>query len=98
MNLQNGTEGNHNSDSSEPLVKIEQLPGTPFKMVYQEGKYFLAIGNYRLTQPTDTDIEQYDKLESEKWDIILNLIIVVAEKIKEEEEIKNKRYETESQE
>lgn len=68
---------------SSTLIETEQIEGTPFHAVKQQEKWFLTLGNYRLTEPTLTKEETINKLNTELWKIIFHVIIIVNEKDKE---------------
>lgn len=68
-----------------PLIEREPVTGTPFTLVGHEGKYFIVMGDYRLTEPTTTKEETLKKLRTEKYNIILAIATIVYEKMKETE-------------
>lgn len=83
---------NSNSNSNNELTKRAKIKGTPFYIIKQvidkpalikdgETQYFLVMGDYRLTEPTLTEEETIQKLETEKWLIITNIIAIATQKI-----------------
>lgn len=77
----------------------EELPGTPFTLVKinigeeeELNIHFLAMGNNRLTEPTETREQTLEKLESEKWMIMFTVAAIIVEQMSNMKinEIKNK--------
>lgn len=68
------------------LYDVEKLGNTPFALIKQENKYFLVLGNNRVTEKYETREEAIEQLEVSKWDLILHLAIVVTERILETRE------------
>lgn len=66
-----------------PLIEQEKIEGTPFTLIKQNDKYFIVMGNTRITDPTLNKETTLIKLETEKWLIILHLVIAVMERQKE---------------
>lgn len=61
------------------LVEIEEIKKTPFNIIKAEGKCFIALGKWRLTEDMPREeIEKY--LEENKWNIIVNIMAIVMEK------------------
>lgn len=76
----NAEENPHSRNYS--LIHREKVPNTPFEIVgNEETGYFLALGRYKLSQPTPTIDEAYAKLIDEQWNIILNLVTLTHEVI-----------------
>ena len=48
-NTQSSVEEKNSSNSSTELVKMKDIPNTPFKLVTLEQGHFIAYGNNRLT-------------------------------------------------
>lgn len=80
----NAGRGN-NSRSSDRAAVADQLEGTPFTIVnYPERGWQLALGNQLLTDPTATVEETINKLETEKWHIIMRIAAVMHQRIAQE--------------
>lgn len=85
-NTRQNVENNPNLSSFEP---IENTPFTLIKKATdhdpltddQDYIYFLTMGDYRITEPTDTKEKTMEKLEKEKWMIIFSIIAVIVEKM-----------------
>lgn len=116
LNTQNNVKETHNKKSTS-LTERKKIEGTPFTMIKTpmddvEGiyndEYFIVMGDHRITEPTNTEKEQLDKLVKDYWLIVLNVIAIVVEKYKYIEGVANlqtaqqnsdsltKKYETES--
>jgi len=96
------------------LHERRQIEGTPFTLIKQtmdndKEKYFIVMGDHRLTEPTPSEEEALNKLVTDYWKIIVNVIAVVTDiTIKEADKYKQqlqttvdvtnalKPYETES--
>lgn len=77
LNTQVNAHNNHKQNST--LVEMDNITGTPFKWVKQDDKYFIVLGNNRLTEPTTTLSETLEKLQTEMFDVIFHTIIVIAQ-------------------
>jgi len=78
------------------IMTYEKIKGTPFTLVRHEMNWFIALGNNRITTPTETKEETLEKLETEKWEIVMHLAIIAVTKTKEFEKLppeEKKRYE-----
>lgn len=102
---------NHGTSTSQnkQLIQRKIIEGSPFYVVKQimdnnKEQYFMIMGDYRLTEPTETEKETLDKLITEHWNIIVNIIAIACDKmlqqkiIDEAEQLKSNvtPYETES--
>lgn len=81
---------------NKQLAQRKQLEGTPFYIIKQtteneKEKYFITMGDYRLTEPTDNEYDTIDKLKTEHWNIVCNIIAITTEKF-----LKLTPYETEA--
>lgn len=71
-----------NMEKQEPEETIyEALDNTPFILRKVDDKYFLTLGKYRITEPTNTKEETLEKLETEKWGIITQLAMITQEEL-----------------
>lgn len=80
LNIQENVENNHNKQSS--LIEREKIEGTPFTLITLNEEYFMVMGDYKVTETTKTKEEQIQKLESEKWLLIMHICIVALERMK----------------
>lgn len=81
----NVEETNTESKEYKKLIEYEKIEGAPFDMIKQDEEYFVAIGNNMLTSKHSTWEGAIEELDERKWEIILNLIVIVAGKMKEED-------------
>lgn len=77
LNTQSNVENNPNKNST--LIEQEKIEGTPFMAIKQNNQWFLTLGNYRLTEGTDTLEETEDKLKTEMWELIMKVSITVVD-------------------
>lgn len=78
FNTQLNVEETHKQNSS--LIRRTHLEKTPFTLIEkEEGQNFITFGRHRLTQIHDTPEKAIDELETNFWEIIANLIIVLIE-------------------
>lgn len=80
------TNANETHNKNSPLIEHEYIEGTPFHYVRRENEHFLTMGNYRITESTNTKQEAIEKLETESWKIIMHMILITQEKSKQFEE------------
>lgn len=68
------TTNTNNKQSNTQLVDKEHIDGTPFDIVGDEELgYFVAIGNYRITQTHDKE-DCRTMIRVMEWELILGLI------------------------
>jgi len=84
--VQENLEKDGKNTSPNNLIERKQIEGTPFTMIKQvmdndKDKYFIVMGDHRLTEPTTDEDQQLLKLLTEKWKIIVNLIAIVTDKM-----------------
>lgn len=61
------------------IVQVEKIGGTPFAIVgNQEDGYFLAFGQYRLTEKMDTigDVEEY--YHGNQMTVIMQMVVGIC--------------------
>lgn len=76
---------NKQKSGSEQKIEREQIENTPIYVIGNEEQgYCLTISNYRITTTKETKEEAIKTLETNKWDIICNIIIILQE-IREKE-------------
>ena len=56
----------------DEMVKREKVEGTPFTIVEQQGKTFIAIGMYKVSQDI-TYREAKEAIEKRDWGLMLNV-------------------------
>lgn len=67
------------NEQSGKLIDYIKIEGTPFTMVIKEEKYFITLGNYMMTEPQESYADALNQLEENKWNIILNMSIIINE-------------------
>lgn len=90
--LLNDQIGNTLQNKTEELVKREKVNGTPFEIITAEGKNFVALGKYRVTDDTQTVEELKEKIFNLDYDFLINMVFVLIEitdKAKAEELVNN---------
>lgn len=60
------------------LIDIQEIQGTPFKLVKTGDTYFIAIGNNIVTERTDNPKELLEKIENKDWELLLNTVIAIS--------------------
>lgn len=78
------TKQNSTSEEPEPkdekqLVKLEEIPDTPFTAARYEGKWYLMIGRYRLTEGLKTKKAVLKEAENTSWWRLMAVMKIVAE-------------------
>lgn len=76
-------------DKQDFSSKVEKVENTPFTIIEDEGEFFGVLGNHRLTQKYKYKKDCVADLEDITWNRIVQVIWVVAEKLKQKEEIEN---------
>jgi hypothetical protein len=66
-------------NETNELVKKTELPETPFTIVEIDGKYFGAMGQYRLTEIWDEYETAQAELMMMSWNNILKVVMVVLD-------------------
>lgn len=73
---------NLKQDKDEPnseLVTKEEIKDSPFTIIGTEGKYFGAIGKYRITEPVDNKEEIRKDLKKITWNRIVQVMLILTE-------------------
>lgn len=85
-NLESG-----NIREGEELKKTEDIPGTPFRAIWNEQNGWWGVcGKYRITETFETKDELIEHVNKKPWDIILAVVnIAMIEGKKLTEEIEN---------
>ena len=73
-------------EPSSELVTKEQITDTPFELVGNEERgYFIAIGKYKVSQNYSDKETAIDDAKYPAWDILLNVMSLMASFTFEEE-------------
>lgn len=70
-------------------IEIEKIEGTPFTLVRDHTKWFITMGNTKLTEPENTKELTLQKLTTEKWQIIMRVAIIITKQILKDEKNNN---------
>lgn len=75
---------NETPKENSSLIETEEITGTPFHIVTDKQQeqpiYFLVMGDYRLTEPTESREKTLERLFEDHWKIIVTVIAIVVEK------------------
>lgn len=67
-------------NSHSQLITYEVIEGTPFTKAIQGDKITILMGNYRINNVPLTEKELEEYLHRERYNIMLSIAIIVAEK------------------
>lgn len=83
--IQSNSEETNNLNSSKQTHIADPLEGTPFTIVnHPEKGWQLALGNQFITDPTASVQETIEKLETEKWFIVMRIAAILHQRIAQE--------------
>ena len=68
-------------------ITHEQIDGTPFTVVGQDGKFWGAVAKYRVTDTHDSKFTVIKELKTVNWDNIVKLVAVMLMQNKEIEKM-----------
>lgn len=70
----------HSDNSSTKISLNEAIPDTPFRLIGDpDNGYFIAIGNYRITETQKTPAGAEYMIHKEPWIITANLIAAMLQ-------------------
>lgn len=81
LSTQNNAQETHKNGS---LIERTKIEGTPFTLINDGEKEFLAMGDYRLTEDLTNEIEIDAYIEKNKWQLIMRIAGIVTEKTLQE--------------
>lgn len=72
---------------------FKPMEGSPFTRVKQEGKYFMVMGDYRITPGLDSEEELNEYFEGNMYNNVLSMLYIVVSKLDElkKQEVKNEQ-------
>lgn len=80
----NAQKVNKEDSSNKPTIN-DTLEGTPFNIInFPEKGWCLALGNQFITDFTATAQETLERLETDKWFIIMRISSVIHQRIAQE--------------
>jgi len=67
------------------LIKRKKVTGTPFEIISntENGEHFGIMGEHRITEIKSKPIEVKEELEKMSWDRIIQVIMIVTDKLKD---------------
>lgn len=77
----------HNSQfnfNGVEMFEKTDIEGTPFRLIKNENKYFIAFGLHAITAKYETAEEALGTLETDKWIILCTVIGIISEKVYKE--------------
>lgn len=82
--------------NSEKLIEVTPIEETPFAVLKHEDKFYLVMGNYRLTSACKTFEEAKEQAEDASWNRILQVIVIALENSKNIVDLEQKVKELEN--
>lgn len=72
-----GNESITDISENQELIHREKVENTPFEIIGGEGRYWLSMGLFRLSEPKST-IEEVKQIVNEKgWETIINVMCAI---------------------
>lgn len=82
--------GNLTEGKGEQLLYHQEIEGTPFVVIGQEEKYFVALGHYRISEVYNNPEDAEHQVHAMEWEFLMNVItVLVTEIVKEKLAEKN---------
>lgn len=75
--------------NSDRLIEIIEIPETPFAIVKEGETYTVVLGEYKLSQPFNTEEEARTDAERKDWGRWMQVMHVMVEKNEKIKEIFN---------
>lgn len=66
----------------EKLIDVKEIPDTPFVVVKADKKYFIGMGNERITKEFDSEEEAIESLEHPEWQTLISVMVIVFNSLK----------------
>lgn len=70
---------NNGYSTTDQILEQKPIEGTPFHTVRMDNKYFLAIGKYRLTEPTESEEDVIKESEVVTWNRLIAVMAIIAQ-------------------
>ena len=61
------------------------VPNTPFQVINAEDKYFVCLGNYRISEMFNTIQEAIEDAQKIDWNRIITIITIAIKKLRVED-------------
>lgn len=65
------------SGSNSQMIEKEEIAGSPFELLKENGLYYIVWGTYKLTEGTEDWTYAMNELEKEKWLITARMIFAI---------------------
>lgn len=82
----NSIDYSNEENEEKQLVEILQIEGTPFHAVRERKIWHVTCGTYRLSEPLGSKEECEEEAKSITWFKIMNVIALMIENYKKDEE------------
>jgi hypothetical protein len=87
--LLNANKVNKKDSLSKEMIERDEIKDSPFTVITMEGQSFGVMGDYRLTEKSDTKEEVIEKLEKITWNRIIQVMMILKE-VDEKNKVKKK--------
>ena len=92
LQLQTNADTQDNAKSiSKNETAYERVEGTPFALIKEQNGWFIAIGRYKASDLYLTKEQAKKDIKQKDWDLLLNVMFVVADMINEHINSKNNK-------
>lgn len=68
-----------NKESNTEMIERIEIKDTPFTAVRVENQWFLSMGKYRITEPTEDKEECMKEAENTTWNRIMQVVQIMVE-------------------
>lgn len=79
LRTQNNVEKTPKSNS---LIEREEIPNTPFKLIHLQDKWFITLGDHRLSELYDTKEQTLEYFKTHMWELIIHIVIIIIDEKK----------------
>lgn len=69
---------------NDMIVEREEIPNTPFYINKNNKKWFLTMGDYRITEPNESKSQTLEKAKITDWLTLFTVIATIQEKMLKE--------------
>lgn len=72
-------EANNNESNSNELIERVPIEDTPFTAIRYDNKWFLTMGKYRLTEPTDSLEQIQEDAQRADWARVMQIMQIMID-------------------
>ena len=83
-NVNESSDTSANETDKETYLR-SNVPNTPYQVINAEDKYFVCLGNYRISEMFNTQEETEIDAQKIDWNRIITIITIAIRKIKVED-------------